>query len=102
MYHQRISEEGARDFYKKKQRWLCCFLLMDMELPLAVVEYIYENDMPILIPTVPTLYTFCSVCAKKTNLLCSDCFDRMRIIYYCGKECQAHHWPQHRVYCNQN
>jgi len=38
----------------------------------------------------------CAVCAKQSNLKCSQCL----LACYCSKECQANHWKVHKKYCS--
>ena len=39
----------------------------------------------------------CTFCRQEKNslLLCSSC----NVVKYCGKNCQSHHWPEHKIIC---
>jgi hypothetical protein len=39
----------------------------------------------------------CSLCAKKANSYCSQCF----VVGYCSEQCQKTHWKVHKMHCKE-
>ena len=40
---------------------------------------------------------FCTVCKEPSVLKCKNC----QGVYYCGKQCQQKHWPEHKKLCKK-
>lgn len=52
----------------------------------------------------------CTVCSLKATLRCNGCFDAPYLsdcnqsisgTWYCSKQCQAQHWPEHKTDCKK-